>query len=101
MELTSDIRSELVDEPSSHVSKVGTVDIQWRVPRLAAMALAPGGISSASPRSSETSLGMSCTDLKHLTGMFPRHTDSEHTSGVHQKMEKPDGSPTTMFSHGT
>ena len=35
MELTSDIRSKLGDEPSSHMSKVGTV-----VPQLADMALA-------------------------------------------------------------
>ena len=40
MELISDIRSELVDEPSSHVSKAGTVDVQCPVPQLAALVLA-------------------------------------------------------------
>ena len=32
MKLTCDIRSELVDEPLSHVSKAGKVDVQWQVP---------------------------------------------------------------------
>ena len=40
MELTSDIKSELVDKASSHVSMERMVHVQWRVPRLAALALA-------------------------------------------------------------
>ena len=40
MELTSDIRSELFDESQATVSKEGTVDVQWQVPLLAALALA-------------------------------------------------------------
>ena len=40
MELTSDIRSKLVDDLSSKISKEGTVVIQWSVPQLADLALA-------------------------------------------------------------
>ena len=40
MELTYDIKSDLVDKLSSHMSKAGTVDVQCRVPRLAALVLA-------------------------------------------------------------
>ena len=40
MELISDIRSELGDDPSSHVSKAGTVDVKWGVPQPAAFPLA-------------------------------------------------------------
>ena len=54
MELTSDIILELVDEPSGHVSKEGMVDVQW---------------------SSETSVGMTCRDMKHLNGMSQLHTN--------------------------
>ena len=74
MELTSDIRLELVDEPSSHVSKEGMVDVQW---------------------SSETSLGMACRDLKHLNGMPLLHPDSVRSSGDNRKM--PDGNNYTVF----
>ena len=56
MEQTSDIRSELVEEPSSHMSKVGTVVVQWWVPSLQIWPWHPEGISSACTRSSETSL---------------------------------------------
>ena len=35
LDITSDITSELAKEPSNHMSKLRTIDVQWQVPRLA------------------------------------------------------------------
>ena len=85
MELTSDIRSKLGDEPSSHMSKVGTV-----VPQLADMALASRRDFLSLPQVFED---QPCRDWKHLTGMTLLHTGSKFTPGDHQMMEKPDCFP--------
>ena len=88
MEQTSDIRSELVIEPSSHVSKEGMVDVQWPIPRLADLSLASQRDFLSYPRSPET-IGMPGRVWKHLTGMSPLHTDSVHMSGDRPMTEKP------------
>ena len=89
-ELTSDIRSKLVEEPSSHVSKAGSVDVQWRVPRLWSWHGIPEEFLKFPP-------GMSGREWTLLAGTSPLHTDNECTSGGHRKMDTPDGNYCNVF----
>ena len=100
MELASDIRFELVDEPSSHMSKVWMIVVQWRVPWLADLALASRRDFLSFPQVFRDQPWHAWQGLEASNWHVPLHSDSVGTSGDRRMTGMPNGNLHTVY-HGS